>query len=198
MGTTARESTRAAEAPSPPPRAPAGSGHPADDTFANAPCYSLDAQSGAEIGERILHFLLAGPDGAHTIRGGSVHADSMSDGSVVLDFDDGQRTVKQRLSPEKVRSLQAGQQRTLFDADEHVAPGGIKMEDHEETKTPAARADAQELEGQRKAAADAKKVEADDELVQLRHEVESVDTESHLDTPDFSDGEDEWVVAKSK
>ena len=159
-----------------------------------------------EIGEQILDFLLGGYDAARVLT-----ALPEPDGGVTLDFADaadGGATSAQRLSPAQIHALRAKQNavrkngtteeppssyRTpIFNADEH-----IRMEDTEAGPT-----EAQELEAKKKApeSLKGKGVEKEEEdLVELRREVESVDTESRLDTPDFSeDEEEEWMVAKSR
>ena len=149
----------------------------------------LGQQTATGIGERLLGFLLQHDGTAHageTAR--TVRAIKGPDGAFVLEFDAERYRGEARVPAADAQRLQAD--RLLFDADDHIEEPGKTEQAARDAKST----HAQELDGHKEAKARADQ----DEDAELRHEIESIDTESRLDTPDFSDAEDEWLVAKSK
>ena len=168
---------------------------------AASPLVDMESLSGSEISERVLRFLFEDCTSPRAEYARRVHTVKRPNGGISLELGNGPHTFSHPLSEDKVQSIQAEHDRVFFDMDEHL-DRGIKLEDGEKPSNVVAREsanplEAQELEVQKKAAKELQEhIAKDDEAAQLRHEAESVDTESRLDTPDFSDGEDEWVMAK--
>ena len=152
----------------------------------------LEPRPASEIGERLLRFLTAtGPaPGREAVR--TVRATTGPDRGVRLDFESERETFSVDVSEQKRQALQRENGRAMFDAD---AERGIQLHDHAESAKEPKTHDA---EAQKKVPGHEEPSADDEEMEQLRREVESIDTESRLDTPDFSDGEDDWLVSKSK